>query len=160
MYIKQNQNLLVFRYKPFQSFDFIKEHKRCLDKVGNVWILKLGKYIKKETLDDICYNGGGLILREPKSLGGRMYFCECTGYILGKPNNGMNYPEYYKFLLEEYPDLDGTWLQISSIHELPKESERLFKLKSNDRILADVINETRTVVIKVYANSDMISNTI
>lgn len=157
MIVEKGRKLVVFRYKPYMNYDFVSAHKECISKYGNVWILKIGKQISSATMEYMCDDKRGLILRSPKSHGGKMYFCQCSAYKFGEPTKEMKYPTYYSEIRNSEGTLGGSWIQITSIYELNKEAEKALRLDSNDRILSDVLQETRTVIMKVYAEKDILT---
>ena len=53
--------------------------------------------------------------------------------------------------------LKGSWIQITSMHELSEDAEKSLRLDSNDRRLFDVLQETRTVIMKVYAENEILT---
>lgn len=157
MIIDKGKELVVFRYKPYKNYDFISAHQECISKYGSVWILKIGKQISATTLEYMCDDKRGLVLRAPKSHGGKMYFCHCSAYKYGEPTEEMKYPAYYSEIRDSEGYLKGSWIQITSMHELSEDAEKSLRLDSNDRRLFDVLQETRTVIMKVYAENEILT---
>lgn len=153
MKIKAGEKLLVLRFNNYKDYDFIEEHKRIIGTDGIVWILKLGKPVPDKTLNNILLGSAGLILKAPKSLGGKYYYCQMLDAQNMKPKDGMNYPAYYKELLEDmfWHSMDGTWIKVNEFIELNEEVISGLKLVSNDHRLDDVLSMTRTTMLYAYS---------
>lgn len=153
MDIKAKEKLLVLRFSTYKDFDFIEEHRQIINNNGAVWMLKLGKPVPDRTLREILLGSAGLILKAPKSIGGKYYYCQMLDAQNMKPNNEMKFPEYYKKLLEDmfWLSMDGTWIKVNNFIELEKEVIPSFKLMSNDRPLDDVLSQTRTTMLYAYS---------
>lgn len=145
------QNVMVIRFGEFEGLSFIEEHKNIIDKNGDVWMLKLGRNPYKKALVKFEDNDAKIILCSPKKRGNKLYLCDVCGYWLGKPKENFVFPNYYHNILDEYGEnrLEGTWINISGIHEIPMEDYEKIILVSNEKKLIDVINETRTSIMYV-----------
>lgn len=151
MIIKEKTPNLFLRLTNFKEYDYINEHKKCLENNGFVWILKVGKFIDKEFLESIIKNGGGIILKTPKRTDNKYYFCKLESY---RPyNEKIVFPDYYKEYLEsEGLDLNTTlrnenWLKISSMIELSdSQAEKFVTIKSQNK----VVNCVRSRAVFMY----------
>ena len=70
MKIKQNTEMLLFRFSNFSKHSFLQELTTVLNEKGCVWMLKAGKRSSISKLEEIKENGGWLVLRAPKADGG------------------------------------------------------------------------------------------
>ena len=158
MKIKEGYDFMIFRYSPYKKYDFITEHIKIINEQGSTWLLKFGKEIPSKTLDALKEKREGLILKAPKATGGDFYFCVVKNCFNGIDNSKMAYPPYYqKMLSDGFADqLSGSWFNIKSITKLNKDIGDHLRLKRNNRILSEVINETRTVIMHVYCDEDFI----
>ena len=50
MVIKQNTEMMLFRYNNYKGYSFIKEHLSVYEKHGYVWMLKVGKRSSEEKI--------------------------------------------------------------------------------------------------------------
>ncbi len=155
MYVNMDKEMIVVRFLTFKNFDFIEEHSDVLKKNKIVWMLKTGKYIPAPVLDEIINNGGMMILKAPKKLGGKYYMTHFCEYYHGNAKESMVFPEYYYQLPTEYDKspLDGTWLKIDRIHELTNEYVHRLRLCSNGKRIDEVVKQTRTSVMYVYLDN-------
>lgn len=153
MNIKAREKLLVLRFSTYKDYNFIEEHRRVIKDNGAVWILKLGKPVPAKTLCNILLESAGLILKAPKSIGGKYYYCQMLDAQNRKPTDEMKYPSYYEQLLADMYRLsmDGTWIKVNKFIELDKKSISSFKLISNDHQLDEVLSQTRTTMLYAYS---------
>lgn len=158
MIIKANNPTLVLRYTQFQRYSFIKEHEGVIKKEGYTWMLKTGRKIPLSSLNNICQSGGFVVLKAPKKAGGMYHIAVISEYKNGMPDTLFKYPEYYKELTNEtniHP-LEGTWLRVDRIIELPSEYIENLLLCRNHNKVVDVISATRTSVMYAYFDIDVI----
>lgn len=157
MKIEKDKRIMVFRYSQYKSYDFIEEHQKIINIAGATWMLKFGKQIPASVLESLREQKGGLLLKAPKLAGGGYYYCIVQDCFNGVSNSEMSFPEYYKYVLRDgYQNrLEGTWFKISSIMKVKPEIGRHLKLISNNRILDDVIQETRTVVMHTFSENEI-----
>ena len=148
------KEIIVIRFLKVNKYDFVAEHSTIINKEKTVWMLKTGKYIPAIVLDEVLRNGGKVILKAPKAIGGKYYLTHFHEYKHGMPEKGMNYPKYYNCLPKDYekPVLDGTWLRIDQIYELKDEEVHKLRLCSSSKRLEDVVSQTRTTVMYVYVD--------
>lgn len=157
MVIRKADKILVLRFKNYKRFDFISEHEKVAEKEGRVWLFKLGANVPAQKLQEILADSRGLILKSPKASGGKYYYCKMIDAVNTSPNSEMVYPEYYKFLMKDmfWLSLNGTWICVNSFHEIKPAFASKLRLISNDRPLDEVIAQTRTTMLYVYASEDL-----
>lgn len=158
MNIKARERILVLRFSTYKGYDFIEEHRNIINHNGAVWMLKLGKPVPSRTLNSILSESAGLILKAPKSVGGKYYYCQMLDAQNRKPNDEMRYPDYYKQLLDDmyWLSMDGTWIKVNKFIELDEGTIASFKLISNDRLLDDVLSQTRTTMLYAYSERTIV----
>ncbi len=123
-------------------------------------MLKIGKMIPESKLSELYHDGGYLILRSPKSDGGKYYLLTIKSAFNGATNGQMLFPEYYKEMLEDdnvwlMDDMTGTWFEVSRIKELSKEYSSHLTLVSNGKKVEDVLNSTRSSMIYVVSDIEL-----
>lgn len=149
----EKKKLLVLRFNDYKRNDFIREHKKIIEKNGAVWFLKLGKPVPPKALEEILLGTGGLILKAPKACGGKFYYCKMLDARNSRPNDDMVYPEYYREMMDElfWFSFDGTWIKVDGFRELNDSEISKLKLMSNDRLLSEVLMQTRTTMLYAYS---------
>ena len=156
--IKKNDQVLVLRYISYEDYDFIKEHQTIIDKTDSVWLFKFGKQVSRVSAEKVINNGGHLLLRQPKKDGGKLYYSKILGFMNGKFTKDMSFPDYYfkAKLGERVGWLEGSWFKINQMKEVPEEFYNHFKMIKNDKLINDVLNETRTSVLLAYSDKDIV----
>ncbi len=151
------RKMIAIRFLSLNHYDFIQEHRNVMETYNHVWMLKTGKYIPSSVMGDVLTQGGIIILKAPKSVGGKYYRAHYSEFLQGIPNKGMVYPKYYRSIPENYEKdkLDGTWMKIDSIEDVDEDYVSHLRLYSNDKLLSDVIGQTRTSVMYVYSDEDV-----
>lgn len=149
----EKKKLLVLRFNDYKNNDFILEHRRIVEKNGAVWFLKLGKPVPRKALEDILLGTGGLILKAPKARGGKFYYCKMLDARNSKPDSDMIYPEYYKEMMDDlfWFSFEGTWIKINGFRELNDSEILKLKLIRNNRLLPEVLMQTRTTMLYAYS---------
>ena len=149
----EKKKLLVLRFNNYKNNDFIVEHKKIIDKNGAVWLLKLGKPVPKKALEEILLNTGGLILKAPKARGGNFYYCKMLDARNSRPDSNMKFPEYYKEMMDDlfWFSFEGTWIKINGFRELNDSEILKLKLIRNNRLLPEVLMQTRTTMLYAYS---------
>lgn len=144
------------RFNSYKDNDFIGTHSNIINSIGAVWMVKLGKKIPEKSLEMFIAAGGHLILKAPKSDGGRYYYAHMKEYHIGEPKSNFTYPEYYQVMIDEMCDfsLDGTWICIDSIKSFDAKLIDHLYLR-NGKTLADVVNKTRTATFYVSSDRDL-----
>lgn len=152
------EKLVVIRVSSYQQFNFIEEHQKVLNKKGTVWMLKLGKLIPRTSLDEIINGKRTIILRAPKKAGGDLYLCNVLEVSYAEPSDSSLCPKYYEEMKNSciWDSFEGTWFLLDSIKRIDEKYYPHFKLLKNDKYLMDVLNETRTSVLYVYCDTELV----
>lgn len=120
--------------------------------------MKGGKSLPERRIQKIMDNGGVLILKEPKSNGGKYYITSILEMKNGIVNNEMVYPSYYDEMVNDYDciaidSLDGTWIKINYLNVIDDLALNHIRLVSNKMPLDEVMASTRSTLL--YVESDM-----
>lgn len=150
MVIKENTNMLLFRFRDFGKYDFIDTHREFIEKNGYVWLLKIGKKTSSERLSEIQREGGWMILRSPKADGGKSYVVKFVSFTEETPNDGM-FPEYYEEVInsEDFWEATCQWFKIDRIISLSDEFSKTLVMAKTQKPIDEVIGATRTAVMFV-----------
>ena len=155
MIIKKGQKLLLLRCRKYSKYSFVEEHNAISNIKGNVWLLKTGRSISLPKMRDIMEESHCLILKEAKADGGKYYWANIYSVYEGAPNKDMNYPSYYSEMLLKYDGdqskLNGTWLEIGTIHRLPEGYEKALMLVSNNKSAEETVKQTRSSTLYVFS---------
>ena len=157
--IKQGADLLLLRYNDYKKYDFIEEHQKIIDEHGFTWIYKIGRSITKRKLKKVMNESGQLLLRSPKTKGGKIYISPILEYAYGMPKNDYVFPEYYQELVADdrewrMQSLEGSWLKIGTIEEVPIEESKKIRLISNGKPVLEVLDATMSSMLYVrYFNT-------
>lgn len=156
MVVKANKEILVVRFSQYKKVDFIEEHLKLIRKIGNVWMLKIGRKIPEKSLKNVLSENGMILLKAPKKVGGKYYLAMVEEYHNGLPKDSFVYPDYYKEIIEDCFgfSLEGTWIKVNCIKEMPKDLLNNFQMSKNGKPLENVINSTRTSVLYAVCNKD------
>ena len=153
--IKENTQMLLFRFRDYKNTDFINEHLEIIHKEGYVWMLKVGKKTSESKLQQILNDGGWLILRSPKSDGSKMYIAHFTAFQCEEPGD-MVYPTYYSDIINQDGDSEyysesavQQWFRLEKIIPLSETTYPCFVLSKTAAAIDDVIKTTRTAVMFV-----------
>lgn len=159
MVIKENTPMILFRYNNYKKRDFIKEHKNVLKNNNYVWLLKLGKKSNVKKIEDIKNHGGYLLLRAPKSDGGKTYITKFIDTSESEPKDGV-YPEYYNEILDEdnyiYWDKSLQWFKIKLIKEFNNENMEKIVLSNGKKPVNEIIDNTMTAFMFVENSSEIV----
>ena len=161
--IKENTQMLLFRFRDYKSKDFIEEHTRILLEKGFVWMLKAGKKTSERKLRQILDDGGWMILRAPKSKGSKMFLAQYTTFQCIEPKETI-YPTYYTDFINQDDDEDEyyrdntvlQWFRLISLVPFPEKSKQCIVLSKSFSPVDNVIKTTRTAVMFV-TNIDKIT---
>lgn len=159
MRIKSNQKMLLLRYNNYKSTDFICEHSKCIQENHHVWTLKTGKMIPKDKIQSVIDDGGFIVLKAPKSSGGKYHLAHMRSSFNGSPTKEMVYPNYYEKMIADenlwmIDSLEGTWIEIDQIANLPNEAIPHIRLISNGKLADEVIKTTRSATMYVTSDID------
>ena len=150
MKIKKDTPHLFIRLNNYEHFNFIDEHKKCLEDKGYVWILKIGKTINRNYINDIIESGGGLIIKSTKKDGNQFYLCRVLS-ANPEDDKELYYPEYYNelFYYEGYNlnDLkrNAYWFKIDSMIPIDYNIVDKFVVGKFNKRLTSLALETRVV---------------
>lgn len=149
----EKKKILVLRFSDYKKYDFIQEHRNIIEREGATWFLKLGKPVPQKTLEEILAGSKGLILKAPKVQGGKYFYCKMLDAQNTKPNSVMVYPDYYHELMEDmfWFSFEGTWIKVDGFRELKDDEISKLRLVSNDRLLSEVLQQTRTTMLYAYS---------
>ena len=150
--IKKNADLLLLRYSDYRGHDFIQEHQHIIDRYGYTWVFKIGRGITEYKLKKVIRESGQLLFRAPKAKGGKIYISSILEYAYGQPKADYVFPKYYVEMLEDEREwqissLEGSWLKIGAIEELPVEISKRMKLISSGKPMLDVLDSTMSSMI-------------
>jgi len=128
IYIKKDSPCLFLRLVDFKKNNFIQEHIKTLNSKKCVWLLKMGRPIKKEFIKNIIEQNGVLILKETARNGNKFYCCKISS---NDPfSEKLIYPDYYNDLFEEnsFTNIEnlGNWFKITQIKELSDKDVKAF----------------------------------
>lgn len=160
MIIKEDTEMLLFRYSNFSKHAFLPELEAVIKEKGSVWMLKAGKRSSFARLKEIKENGGWLVLRAPKADGSKSYIAKYTEVSEEDPTDGC-YPEYYDDIIfgddEKFMDITPTfqWFKLKLIQELSeKDADKLVVAKTGKPV-NEVIVTTRTAVMFIKNSADI-----
>lgn len=158
--IEKNKKMLLFRFNNYKKTSFIAEHKKVLDNNGHVWMLKIGKKTSLEKINSILKDGGWIVLRAPKADGSVNYMARFTELSEEMPKNEM-FPKYYNAFLDgddsfEYDLSSEQWFKLDYIAEIPKPAISNLVLEKSHKKIDEVIGTTRTAVMFVTSESDIV----
>lgn len=156
MVIKQNTEMMLFRYNNYKGYSFIKEHLSVYEKHGYVWMLKVGKRSSEEKIKRVLDDGGWIILRSPKAEGGKSYIARFTKKMEVTPE-GELYPAYYQKVLNAIENEDTfyfseptyQWFRIEFLSKLPEDCASSLIISNSGKKVDDIISSTRTAVMFV-----------
>lgn len=156
MVIQANTRMLLIRYCNYKKLSFIDEHRKVLSKEGFVWMMRLGKTINPQKIQDVLDDGGHLILKAPKKDGDQYYICRFTSISDKLPEGGLYSPKYYVELIreEQFVDSSFQFFRVISITPIPKEELDKLTLQLNGKKVNTVVKETRTSFM--YVQNDKV----
>lgn len=159
MLIEKGTSILLFRYSNFKKVSFISAHQEMLENNKFVWMLKIGRRSSIQKLNEIEEFGGWMILRAPKSDGGKNYIVHFSEFTETNPES--NYPFYYEEIIRDNVDNESfynpnatyQWFKLTSINELPENDANNLVIATSGKKVNDVIGKTRTAVMFVKNNT-------
>ena len=162
MVLTQGNTCLLIRYNTYHDYDFILEHQKIIQQVGYVWMLKLGKKIPEKSVRRVINSGGTVLLRAPKKEGGGLYAAQILDVQYSIEEKA--YPTYYNEILSNSMSellynmhaSEKTWLKIVNLNPIDDIYKTHFRLQKNGKPLLDVLDSTRTAVMYVYPDIDML----
>lgn len=140
MNIKKNTKGLFLKISDYKNYDYAKEHYECYKRNGYVWMLKIGRTIKSDTINEIIKSNGVLIIKSTVKNGNQFYLCKIEKCVIDEE---IVFPEYYYELFEnEYYDLDdlkrnNTWLKINYMSPIDMEVVNKYIISSSKRPLIE-----------------------
>lgn len=160
MIIKEDTEMLLFRYSNFSKHAFLPELEAVIKEKGAVWMLKAGKRSSFSRLEEIRKNGGWLVLRAPKSDGSKSYIAKYIEVSEEDPADGC-YPEYYEDILfgedDKFLDIAPTfqWFKLTLIKELSEKDANKLVVAKTGKSVNEVIVTTRTAVMFIKNSADI-----
>ncbi len=160
MIIEKDKKIMLLRFSDYKYYDFIAEHLKIISETGHVWAIKVGKSIPTTRLNELFREPNYLILRGPKHKGGKYYVANVIEAFNGLPRNDMKYPDYYEKLMKDInmwlvSSMEGTWFCLTEIIELPVDVIPFFRLTSNNKLVEEVLNSTRSSIVYVSSERDI-----
>lgn len=162
MRIRAEEKMLLMRFANYKKHSFVDEHNSIVADDGSAWMLKLGRRVPTEKLDELFKADESLLLlKAPKDSGGGYYSTKVLQAFNGSPQKNMRYPKYYDEIMKDeelpvIPSLEGTWFRITKITALPDETVSSLKVCSNKKPVVDVLASTRSSTVYVYSELAMI----
>lgn len=156
MVVKENTDILLFRYSKYDHYDFLSEHKKILERTGCVWILKAGRKTNEISILDILSQGGMLVLKSPKSEGGRYSFCTFDLYSTETPDSALCPSYYTEFIDSQYYETTYQWFRITKMLEMNDAQVNSLRVKKNGMKVSEIIQTTRTSVMFLYNDEDLV----
>lgn len=155
MKLNDNQQFLFLRMSNFENYDFIEEHKKIIEEKGYVWILKTGRKIDRNFLNDLIKENSGLIIKKPSRTDDRLFFCKLESIDY---DNSNIFPEYYYdfltyqgFKITDINRNNSCWFKISEITLISdKEAEKLVVLKNNNSLKNAAVNSRTPYIFCKY----------
>ena len=154
MTIESNTEMMLFRFSNYRKHSFIEAHQAVLEKEGYAWMLKFGRKTDQKKLLSIIRSGGWLVLRAPKSDGGKSYLAKFTDVQEDTPID-MTFPEYYKELFESsddrflFDESSKQWFKLVSLKPMNNGEATSLVISKTGKKVDDVIKVTRTAVMFV-----------
>ena len=160
MVIKSGNAILLLRYNNYKKTDFIEEHNKVTAENGYVWLLKTGRKLVEKNLQKVMDESSVLLLKAPKSSGGRLFYARIIEYRYGKQEQEKKSPEYYKELVDDdklwqIDSLEGTWFKISKIEALDETIMDKLVLISNGKKVSEVIGSTISSSLYICGKEDV-----
>ena len=148
---------LFLKLANYDNYNYIEEHKKKLDEYGEVWILKTGRLINRDFIQEVIEHNGGLILKTPSRVDNKYYFCKLES---NEPNESIIYPEYY----DEYLKYEGlnfkttltneNWFKITSMIELHQSDVEKIIIRKTQRKITECL-KSRAVFMYVELKEDI-----
>lgn len=148
--IKNGTHHIFLRLNDFRGNNYIEEHRNVIGKYGYTWLLKMGKTINKEYLENIIEEKGGVILKSSAKRGNKFYYASLESTDISKDDK-LIYPEYYEeyFNYEHYSlekvITEGHWFKINDMIELSDENVNKFVINKGRKPMYECAIETRVV---------------
>lgn len=161
--IKKRIPHIFLRLNDFNNNDYIQEHRDVINKYGFTWLLKMGKTINKDYLNDIVEKKGGLILKSSAKRGNKFYYAEVVSTDISKEEK-MIYPEYYneyfdyEYYTIEQAKQEGYWFKITNIIEVDDEFIDNFIINNGGKPMLECALETRVVHMYISNKKDVSLN--
>ncbi len=137
MIIKKDTPCVFIRIPNFnRNTDIIKEHIEVLKNHKSVFLMKMGRGIRADFLDDIISKKGYLILKNASKYGNKFYLCNLENI---RKDEKYVYPDYYNDIFEgmgitlDTAKKDSLWLKIISMKEVDGSIVDNFKTLKNHK---------------------------
>ena len=156
MTIAAGTEIILFRYSNYGNYSFIQEHRSVIERIGYVWMLKIGKKSSVEKITTIKESGGWMVLRSPKSEGGISYIASFSEFSETFPDE-LRCPEYYEEIIHGVNDDEAInftkptfqWFKLNSILRLDENMSKNFVVSKTGKSVDEVIDTTRTAVMYI-----------
>lgn len=146
--------ILVLRVNDFAHYSFTEEHRKVINDIGNVWMLKVGRGLAETSVRKVMEDGGKLIIKEPKKSGNHYYACSISEIYEGAWKSDMVRPSYYDELAMSGVSLKGTWLKIEGMELIDDKNLADFTLIKGGKKMTDIISCTRSPILFVQRKTD------
>lgn len=145
MIVKENTDILLFRFSNYRNNSFLLSLEEILQQKGYVWVLKSGRKSDNKKILQILEQGGWFVLKEPKSDGGKYFISKFDEYTEDIPDD-KNFPGYYNDIISEN-GFQGQWFKLTLIKELSNKDVLNLKIAKTEKSVIEVIQNTRTAVM-------------
>ena len=131
MEVKKNTTFLMLKIKTPPNIDFLAEHKKIIDKTGEVWFCRFGK--TNIVHSKITNDGNFIFFKDSAKNNNRVYIGIISKISLNSIS--LNYPKYYNYINMN----QSFWICLSEIKEVnPSLIIQNFRIKSNNAKLLGV----------------------
>lgn len=148
--IKEDSTCLFLRVPDYKNYNSIEEHIKKINECGYVWMVKLGKYPRRDYLKRFMHDGGILILKTTPKNNNKYYAFKVSSLI---PENELIIPNYYKDLFEDegydISMLKNThlWLQLDWYKEISEDKLNNYVTLSTKNAFSSAILHSRAPLI-------------
>ena len=150
---------IFIRLNDFEGNNYIEEHIKVEKKYGYTWLLKVGKTINKNYLNEIIEKKGGIILKSSVKRGNQFYYCDLMS--IDPTNEELVYPDYYNeyFVYGGYENSNikeiGYWFKIKNIREISDDLVSNFVINKGGKQMMDCAKFTRVVHMYIRNTKDI-----
>lgn len=163
MLIKKGQKYVLFRVNNFKKNSFIDKHTEIIKNKGFVWMLKGGRIMTPNTINEIINGPKIIFFRIPEKEERKYYYAEIAEINIGKPEKDYFYPDYYEELIEQdkfykNEELVGTWIKLLNIYPIENTVSDKFYMFSSEKNVEEVIKTTMTSTLYIKTLEDVFIN--
>ena len=158
MIIPEKTQMLLLRYSNYGKNNFIEEHLKVIRESGFVWMMKIGKRTNIIKINEVLEQGGYLVLKSPKRDGEKYYLARFVEVKECPPDDDNHTPKYYTDIYRDglLADASAQTFKLVEVTELNDELVRTLRLKLNGKPVSEVIKETRTSVMFIENDKELI----